>query len=149
LSFVLSPTPPHPTPLFLLYGPTPPSTRLYRRRFSATPMQQILGFVMQKYTEILRPGQSVFRSCHSANQEIPYLLRNPKVHYRVHNSQPLVPFLNHMNRKPSTSVPLRSILILSFHLSRYIHSCLFTSDHRPKLFMVYAPSISSSLTWSP
>jgi hypothetical protein len=31
------------------------------------------------------------------SQEIPQLLLNPKVHYNVHRSQPLVPILSHMN----------------------------------------------------
>jgi hypothetical protein len=56
----------------------------------------------------------------SSSQEIPCILWNTVVHYRVHNSPPLVPILSHMKTVRALRSCLRSILMLSSHLRIFL-----------------------------
>jgi hypothetical protein len=45
----------------------------------------------------MEQGPSWEANSHSASQEIPCLLRNQEVHYRVHKNPPMVPVLIQLN----------------------------------------------------
>jgi hypothetical protein len=63
----------------------------------------------------------------AGTQELPNILWNPKVHYRVHKSPTMVPILSQINPVHTTPSYLRSILILSTHLRLGLPSDLFPS----------------------
>jgi hypothetical protein len=70
----------------------------------------------------------IWRSRHlCAYSRTSTILWNPTVHYRPHNSPPLVPILNQINPFHTSSTYLRSILILSTHLCLGLPSGLFLS----------------------
>jgi hypothetical protein len=72
---------------------------------------------------------------YTATQEFPNILWDPKIHYRIHKSPPLVPILNHIN-----PISLRSILILSSYLCLGLPSGLFPSGFPTKpLYVCLVP----------
>jgi hypothetical protein len=95
----------------------------------------------------------------AATQQLPSILWNPKVHYRVHKSPPLVSIpsqLNHIHTIPSHPTSLRSILILPTHLRLGLLTCFFPSAFPTNNlyaflffpFVLLAVPVLPSLTWS-
>jgi hypothetical protein len=83
-------------------------------------------------------------SC-ASTQEFPNILWNPKVHYRVHGSPPLVPTLSQINPVHTTPSHLRSILILSSHLRLGLPSGLFLSGFPNKILF---PTAKNMVLWT-
>jgi hypothetical protein len=77
-------------------------------------------------------------SC-SASQEIPRILCNSKLNYRVHNIPPLVPILSQINPTLSHPISLRPIL-LSSHLRLGLASGLYPSDFPTKILYAFLMS---------
>ena len=94
-------------------------------------------YLLTPYSRVLLEKLTGF----AANQEIPRILWNPKVHYRTHKCPPPVPILNQLHPVPTS---WRSILILFSHLCLGLPNGLFPSGFPPFLHTCHMPRPSHS-----
>lgn len=84
----------------------------------------------------LRP--SLEAGSHSDTEELPNILLNPKVQYRVHNGPPVVPTVTQTNPVYNTLTNISKIhLMLSSHLRLCFPSGVFLSDFPTKSLYVF------------
>jgi hypothetical protein len=84
-------------------------------------------------------------------RKFPAILWNPKVHYRVHKSPPLVPILSHIDSVHTIPSYLskRSILILSTHLRLGLPSGIFPSGFPNNILYMHSSSSPFPATCPP
>jgi hypothetical protein len=131
----------------------PCSVLIQKLFLSVIHSDYISGTSCMKITNIFPSWEAA--NC-AATQELPSILRNPKVHYRTHKSLSPVPSLRSIQSIPSHPVSLIPNLILPTYLHLRLPSGLFppgfpTNNQYAFLvfpFVLQALSISPSLTWS-
>ena len=80
-------------------------------------------------------------NCFAASEEIPHILWNPKVHYRIHKyPYPSLFWVSSIQSIPPHPTSWRSILKLSCHLRQSLPSGLFPSGFPTKTLYTPLPS---------
>ena len=97
---------------------------VFRRRYYTYLLTYLLTYSIQH-----SPSWEANRF--SCSQEIPHILWNPKVHYRIHKCPPPVTILSQLD-PVHASTSSRPILILSSHLHLGLPSGLFPSGFSTK-----------------
>ena len=106
---------------------------LYLRPFFSVVMQVLLTYFLNPWSRVLLEKLTGF----AANQEIPRILWNPKVHYRTHKRPPPVPILSQLHPVPKTPSHF-----LKIHLNIILPSTSWSPQSNAGLFPVYISFLS-------
>jgi hypothetical protein len=99
-------------------------------------LNQLSKWEISPLTNSMEVSPSWEAASRSGTQELPNILRNPKVYYRVHMSSPLIPILSQINPVHTTSSYL-SIFIIFTHLRLDLPTCIFPTSFSAKILYAF------------